>query len=194
MLCCEKKHVANHILGQTFCRKTIVELLIGDPCWQPPKRAARGNNMGLLTSYMRQMPEQELEKETVTLRECGSLSQQPIIWLVASCSGTRQGHPTLTKQKSQQEHTGRNPYIEEQDTMFHHDPTGAEVAALCNGEFGSLPLCMVGILSSQGDHNLKELWDVAPGHGCGFSTAIISCLFCFCYPCQAFWSGTVTYF
>lgn len=49
----------------------------------------------------------------------------------------RQGHPTLTKQKTQQEHPGRNPYIEEQDTMSHEDPTGAEVAALYNGEFGS---------------------------------------------------------
>lgn len=56
MLCYGKKHTADHIvIGQALCRKTIVELLIGEPCWQPPKRAARGNDMGLLTSYMRQM-------------------------------------------------------------------------------------------------------------------------------------------
>lgn len=48
-----------------------------------------------------------------------------------------QGHPTLIKQESQQKHKWRNLYIEEQDTKSHSDPTGAEVAALYKGEFGS---------------------------------------------------------
>lgn len=51
---------------------SYTELLIGEAT----KRPARGKDMGLLSSYMRQILEQELENETVTPRECRSQPQE----------------------------------------------------------------------------------------------------------------------
>lgn len=59
-------HIRSIIVQEDCCGATY---------WgQAPKRAAGRNDMGLLTSYMGQMLKWELEKETVTLRECVSLS------------------------------------------------------------------------------------------------------------------------
>lgn len=72
MIYCGKKHTADYILGQALCRMSYTELLMGEAT----KRPARGKDMGLLSSYMRQILEQELENEPVTPRECRSQPQE----------------------------------------------------------------------------------------------------------------------
>lgn len=55
---CSWSHTRSSTVHEDYCRLT------GKTCWQPPKKVVRGNNTGLLTSYIGQMFEQELDSDS----------------------------------------------------------------------------------------------------------------------------------